>query len=363
MRTTILTLHPAKLNALRWLAAVLLALGLAFALTSQAEAAACSPTRLLDLWARTGTLTLPDSTTVNIWGYTDSVAGAAQLPGPALSVNEGECVQVTLHNDLAEATSLALHGQGLAADTVGAASGGTAIYTFSAARPGTFLYEAGLTLNGARQVGMGLYGALIVQPATAPTTYSSEAVLVLSEIDLDLAANPTGFDMGDYKPEYWLINGQGYSNIPDLSIASGSTALIRYVNAGLNENSMGLLGLDQQVVAADGFAVPAYTVVAETIPPGATLDTLVTVPAAATVGTQYALYSTAQHLDNNSAAYGGQLMFVTASAPLAPIAPAPLDVTGDKQAPPADSTPPIQADTPPVAASPVDVNKPDVKTP
>jgi FtsP/CotA-like multicopper oxidase with cupredoxin domain len=284
-----------------------------------------------------------------------------------LTVAEGTCVQVTLHNDLAEATSLALHGQGLAADTAGAsASGGSKVYTFSATQPGTFLYEAGLTLNGARQVGMGLYGALIVQPATAPTTYSSEAVLVLSEIDVDLAANPTGFDMGEYKPDYWLINGQGYASIPDLSIASGSTALIRYVNAGLNENSMGLLGLDQTVVAADGYAVPAYTVVAETIPPGATLDTLVTISGAAAVGTRYPLYSTAQHLDNNGAAYGGQLMFIAVTAappPIAP-APAPVDVTGDKLPnPPTDPTPPpVPAETPVVDVAPVDVNK-DIKRP
>ena len=78
--------------------------------------------------------------------------------------------------------------------------------------------------TGARQVAMGLYGALIVQPATAPTTYSSEAVLVLSEIDPDLNAAPTTFDMGEYRPRYWLINGQTYPNIPAVSIASGSTA-------------------------------------------------------------------------------------------------------------------------------------------
>lgn len=367
MRTNNLVFHSTKSNAVRWLAAVLLALGLAFALTSQAYAAgSCStPTQSFELWAKSGTLALPDSASVTIWGYSPSAGGAAQVPGPTLTVAEGTCVQVTLHNDLTEASSLALHGQGLAADTAGASGGGgSKVYTFSATRPGTFLYEAGLTTNGARQVAMGLYGALIVQPAVAPGTYSSETVLVLSEIDPDLNAAPTTFDMGEYSPRYWLINGQAYTSISSINvaIASGSTARVRYINAGLNENSMGVLGLEQQVIAADGYGVPSpYTVVAETIPPGGTLDTLISIPGTATAGTQYALYSTAQHLSNNGAAYGGQLMYITVSAPLAPA------VTPAEIAPGVKSqTPPIQIEPLPVDIAPVtvDPNKsPDIKAP
>lgn len=350
MRTRILTLPAITRQTGRWLLALALALALTLALFAQAQAigACTTPTQFIDLWAKTGTYTLPDSTTVPIWGYANSAGGTAQLPGPALSVTEGTCVQVTLHNDLAEATSLALHGQGLAADRTGAPAAGTRVYTFSATRPGTYLYEAGLTTNGARQVGMGLYGALIVQPATPSTAYSSETTLVLSEIDPDLNAAPTTFDMGDYRPRYWLINGVAYttSSSVNASIASGSTALIRYINAGLNENSMGVLGLDQQVAAADGYAVPPYTVVAETIPPGSTLDTLITIPAGTADGTQFPVYSAAQYLDNNSVSYGGQLMFITVGAPLAPVAGQGVnDAKG--QTPPAEAVPqPVDASKP-----------------
>ncbi|MBM0240050.1 multicopper oxidase domain-containing protein, partial [Micromonospora sp. ATA32] len=43
------------------------------------------------------------------------------------------------------------------------APGATRSYTFTAHRPGTYLYEAGHTALGARQVAMGLVGALVVR--------------------------------------------------------------------------------------------------------------------------------------------------------------------------------------------------------
>jgi FtsP/CotA-like multicopper oxidase with cupredoxin domain len=341
------------LKAGRWLLALTMALALALTGFSPAQALGpCgSPTQLIDLWAKSGTFTLPDSSSVTIWGYSLTAGDPAQLPGPQLTVAEGTCVQVTLHNDLAEATSLALHGQGLPADTTGAGASGTAVYTFSATRPGTYLYEAGLTNNGARQVAMGLYGALIVQPATAPTTHSSEAVLVLSEIDPALNAAPTTFDMGDYHPRFWLVNGQAYPSIPTIPVPTGSTALLRYINAGLNENSMGLLGVDQEVVAADGYALPnTYRVVAETLPPGGTLDTLVSVTGAES--TQYPLYSTAQRLDNNGTSYGGQLLSITATA-AAPVAPLPSDVPAPKPSElPAQDSPDVLVPDPSIAPAP-----------
>ena len=58
-------------------------------------------------------------------------------------------------------------------DTAGVANGGTRTYTFTAARPGTFLYEAGHTSGGARQVAMGLAGALVVLPADG-TAYGTQ---------------------------------------------------------------------------------------------------------------------------------------------------------------------------------------------
>jgi len=287
-------------------------------------------TRTCELWARTGTLTLPDATAVSIWGYTDQVTGTAQLPGPALIVNQAETVSVILHNELAETTALAFPGQDIVPDLVGIAPGGTATYTFVAANPGTYSYEAGLTANGARQVAMGLYGALIVRPAGQPTwvyndpatAFDDESLLVLSEIDPALNADPVGFNMVEFAPQYWLLNGAGYPDTAPIATDSGRRVLLRQLNLGVQFRSLGILGLHQTLLGRDGRQLPyAYSVVAETIAAGESLDFLVTMPLSVPSGMRYALYETSgrvhnggQLLPGNAVAFGGLLTFLEVPA-------------------------------------------------
>jgi FtsP/CotA-like multicopper oxidase with cupredoxin domain len=291
-------------------------------------------TRSCDLWAKTGTISLPGlATTPAIWGYAASAADPAGLPGPTLIANQGETVAVTLHNTLPEASSLSFPGQALPPDTVGApATTGTKTYTFVAGAPGTYLYEAGLTANGSRQVAMGLYGALIVRPATAGQAYASpssayndEALLVLSEIDTNLNAAPSSFKMYNYNPNFWLINGKAFPNTAPIDTAAGNKVLLRYVNAGLQPRAVGLLGLRQTVLASDGDVLPyARTVIAETMGAGQTLDVVTAIPAGAAAGTKYALYNTNGQPRNASQRtsgvlnFGGMLTFLTVGTGAAP---------------------------------------------
>jgi FtsP/CotA-like multicopper oxidase with cupredoxin domain len=278
-----------------------------------------------------GDLTMPDATVIPIWGFSNGGGDCADtsaipsLPGPTLTVNEGDVVTVNLSNRLSENVSIAFHGQGLPADTVGAPPLGTTSYTFTASNPGTFLYEAGLTANGAKQVALGLYGVLIVEPATPATTYTSETVLVLSEIDPALNADPTNFNMLDYAPKYWLINGEAHPDTDVILAPAGQTMRMRYVNAGLIEHSMGLLGLDQTVIAKDGHARTAFRAVSETLAAGQTMDTLIDVPA--TVGAKYPLYDTGRRLDNNGTANGGMMTYLQIAVDAPPVVDAGLDQT------------------------------------
>ena len=130
-------------------------------------------TSACDLYAMTGTTSVL-GTSIPIWGFsTTGGAGSATAPGPVLVVNQGDAVSITVHNQLAgENLSLALPGQDAPSfsaargdDRNGVATGSARTYTFTADRAGTFLYEAGHTDNGARQVAMGLAGALVVQPS------------------------------------------------------------------------------------------------------------------------------------------------------------------------------------------------------
>ena len=207
-------------------------------------------------------------------------------------------------------------------DTTGVAPGWTKTYPFIASRPGTYLYEAGLVPNAQHQVALGLYGALIVQSATAGQAYDSastafddEALLVLSELDpaLNNSANPAAFDMRYYHPTYALINGQAYPNTTAIESLAGNKVLLRYVNAGLQAHSMSALGLRQTAIAMDGSAYEyAHGMVAETIAPGQTADAIVTVPASAVDGTKYALYDGTFAMHNGSAAgFGGMLTFIS----------------------------------------------------
>ena len=209
-------------------------------------------------------------------------------------------------------------------DTIGIAVGGTKTYTFTAANPGTFLYEAGLLPNAEHQVAMGLYGALIVRPATAGqayndavTAFDDEAVLVLSEIDPALNANPSTFDMRNYAPKYFLINGKAYpaTATDPITSAAGSKVLLRYVNAGIQQHSMAVLGLRQNFVAKDGSLLPSlnHNVAAESLAPGQTGDAIATIPAAAATESKFAVYDGSLMLRNsNLPGFGGMLTFVTA---------------------------------------------------
>jgi hypothetical protein len=147
-----------------------------------------------NLTAQTAYLNQPDGSSVYSWGYgcNGAPAGTApaaiavvcptmQVPGPTLIVTEGQTVTVNLLNGLpnpAGNTSILFPGfvvtatggtQGLL--TQEAAPGASVTYTFVANSPGTHAYYSGT--QGDLQVEMGLYGAVIVLPATIPAVCSA----------------------------------------------------------------------------------------------------------------------------------------------------------------------------------------------
>jgi FtsP/CotA-like multicopper oxidase with cupredoxin domain len=197
-----------------------------------------SLTPTFNLTTKTGYIVLPDGNTMFMWGYSEG-ANPFQHPGPVLCVNQGDTVKVILKNTLAEDVSIIFPGQqNVLANGVpvqpqfsaGAltslvqtapASGGSITYSFVASNPGTFLYESGT--NPRKQVGMGLFGALIVRPtmgaafvynrADSQFTPAEEFLGLLSEIDPYMhQAVEAGlpYNLNNYKVRYWLINGRGF---------------------------------------------------------------------------------------------------------------------------------------------------------
>lgn len=276
--------------------------------------------RACDLWAKSGTFSLPGGGTATMWGYSPDSSSPAGLPGPLLIANSGETLQITLHNSLGESTSLSIPGLSGPSDRVGTLT--SKLYTYSSLQPGTYIYQAGPTANGERQVAMGMYGVLIVRPAGSPleaydpgSAFDDEAVLVMSEFDTAVAGDPTGFNMRNYSPKYYLFNGQGYPNTANIDTLAGNKVLLRLVNAGVKSRSLGVLGLRYTVLSADGSPlVHPYSAVAETLGAGQTADVLVSIPTDAPTGQKYAVYDSSLRLLNNNARFGGMLTFLNVTA-------------------------------------------------
>ena len=258
-------------------------------------------TRTFSLTAQAGYVSLPDGTTAYMWSYSE--AGAPfQHPGPVLCANEGETVTVVLGNALPAAdVSIVFPGQedvlanGAPAQpqfdaggeltsltNVAARNGGSVTYAFVASRPGTFLYESGTAPH--QQVRMGLFGALVVRPARGATfafgradsefAAGEEFMVLLSEIDpIQHQAVERGlpFDMRNYHPRYWFVNGRGF---PDSVADNGATwlptqpygalarihpkppgtlpGMIRYLNVGTEDFPFHPHGNNGLVIGRDG---------------------------------------------------------------------------------------------------------------
>jgi FtsP/CotA-like multicopper oxidase with cupredoxin domain len=301
-----------------------LTLGLLATLLVLPTAAAQAATVPFELCATSGTTVMPDGANITVLGYVSGACPGDPVTrpgGPVLQATAGDTVELTLHNGLGESTAMLFDGQPMVPDLTGVGAGGTKVYSILVPNPGTYLYEAGLLPNAQHQTAMGLYGALVVHPASGPgrayaepaTAYDTpgaadplQGALVLSEIDplLNNRLNPAAFDMRNYRPRYWLINGYALdANDPTLHnipVLSGGRALLRFINAGSMPHSIGVLGLEQTLISADGGLLSfSQTTAAHTLAPGQSADALVSIPSGLVDHTLYPVYDGSMLLHNN----------------------------------------------------------------
>jgi FtsP/CotA-like multicopper oxidase with cupredoxin domain len=275
-----------------------------------------NPSSTFTLTTREGSISTPDGNIVYMWGFSAS-DDPFQHPSPVLCVTEGDTVTIVLHNTLPEDVSMIFPGQEnvlangepsqpqfdgsghlTSLAPVAAAGGGTMTYSFVATRPGTYLYESGT--ETAKQVNMGLFGGLVVRPATHPTwAYNdvvvsgtmtittqfnpdTEYMLIFSEIDpmLHMAVEQgLPYNMNNYRPRYWMINGRSFPDtvapngaewLPDQPYGSliyirpfnddpdagqdyyPDPALIRYISVGTENYPHHPHGNHGRIIAQDG---------------------------------------------------------------------------------------------------------------
>lgn len=261
------------------------------------------------LTTATGYIGTPDDNVVYMWGYAES-GKPFQHPSPVLCVNEGDTVTIILHNTLPVDTSITFPGQenvkanGVPAQpqfntngdltsltNVAAADGGSVTYQFTATKPGTFLYQSGT--NPGVQVRMGLFGVLVVRPsmgdnfvynrADSEFVPGKEFLVLFSEIDplLNQAVEraiernqPISFNLDNYFPRYWMLNGRGFPDTVAPNFASWlpnqpygalavvepytpgtpgpSYALERFVNAGSDIIPMHPHAKNSLIIGRDG---------------------------------------------------------------------------------------------------------------
>jgi uncharacterized cupredoxin-like copper-binding protein len=214
-----------------------------------------------------------------VWEVSEGVVKQAlayngQIPGPELRVQPGDRVRIVLRNHIDQPTVLHLHGITLPNGMDGVPyvtqdpvmPGGSFTYEFEVVDPpGMYVYHS--HFNSAEQVGRGLYGALIVEPAGGrwKRVYGVEPA---EEYSLFTGDGPLGF----------VLNGKSFPATAPLTASTGDWVLIHLANDGELLHPMHLHGYHFLVVGQDGYPLPPGNrshVDTLVIAPGARYDILV----------------------------------------------------------------------------------------
>jgi len=269
---------------------------------NQPEATAAQPFEILTgntftLTARESMLHLDGQTMKNVWTYNGTV------PGPQLRVKQGERVKVVLRNELPEPVTIHWHGlpvpnsmDGIPGVTQNAVKPNESFtYEFTASVAGTYWYHS--HQKSADQVDKGLYGSLVVEPATPdPAPADKDVTLVLDEWMQDesmagmhggtstnadmngmghgamghgaakqpsepgsgppdaraLMASMSDAEMMPLMYTIFSVNGKTGSAIPPLVVKEGEKVRMRLVNAGYLSHKLNVQGHEFKIVSTDG---------------------------------------------------------------------------------------------------------------
>jgi FtsP/CotA-like multicopper oxidase with cupredoxin domain len=185
-----------------------------------------------------------DGTAIYVWQFTDPAgSGPGELTSGVL-VQEGDTVNVTVENHLYLPINFVVPG--VWEDSPSVLPGNSRTYSFTAPAAGSYLYYD--NFNGKTGRAMGLSGPMVVMPADgSQTLYSNgpgfdrQYTLVLNELDdrLNQAVyNGQAYDMADYEPNYFFVNGLSYPETATdddtlVAMSLAEKVAIRFINTGL----------------------------------------------------------------------------------------------------------------------------------
>jgi FtsP/CotA-like multicopper oxidase with cupredoxin domain len=167
---------------------------------------------------------LDDGSSVTIWGYGWVTDGFITLPGPLLTYNEGQSVDLNFVNPSPESHTIHLHGldvdqanDGVPATSFLVPTGGDAVYSFVADQAGTFLYHCHVTTT--LHLTMGMYGMILVKRPDQTLfeggpAYTEDAPFLFSDLEVATNLDPVGsFPFHDIRPDVFMINGKQGSQL------------------------------------------------------------------------------------------------------------------------------------------------------
>lgn len=170
----------------------------------------------------------------NTWAFDGHGA-----PGPIIHVREGQTVEMTLTNGGAIPHSIDFHAARIAPNIAfrDFAPGESFTFRFKADDPGVFMYHCG-TKPVLAHIANGMYGAIVVDPATPLPKADREYVLVASEwyLNGDGVAEPASLDMAKARaamPDWTTFNGYANQYVTHpLTSKPGETVRFYVVAAG-----------------------------------------------------------------------------------------------------------------------------------
>ncbi|RWD65535.1 MAG: DUF4396 domain-containing protein [Mesorhizobium sp.] len=196
----------------------------------------------------------------------DAYAYNGQIPGPRIHIRQGDRVRIDVINGLPEETTVHWHGLILPNQMDGPAEitqapiepGQTYSYEFTATQHGTYFYHPHAKPD--RTQALGLYGALIVDPANPADEVAADHdyVIELQEWLVREGLTYPSMPMDGGMPNFFTINGKAYPSTDTIRMKVGETLKVRFI--GTNNgfiHPMHIHGGPFEVVARDGETVPA----------------------------------------------------------------------------------------------------------
>jgi FtsP/CotA-like multicopper oxidase with cupredoxin domain len=195
----------------------------------------------------------------------DAFAYNGQIPGPRIHIRQGDRIRVNVHNELPDVTTVHWHGMILPNQMDGPAEitqepiqpGGNYTYEFTATQHGTYFYHPHAKPD--RTQALGLYGALIIDPANPAEEdlADKEYVIQLQEWLMREGLTYPAMPMDGMQPNYFTINGKAYPATETIQMKLGETIKVRFIgtNTGFI-HPLHIHGGPFEVVARDGETIP-----------------------------------------------------------------------------------------------------------